>query len=139
MYPKPAFYVLVVLLAGSLLFSACTLFPGKPDPAALTATAIALTPSVTPVTPTPLPPLAILIVPQGADQSLASGLENSMKELTTASGMRFQTRASLTTAELTEDMDIIVAISPDPGITALAQAAPTTPIRCSRDRWSCEW
>ncbi|MGA9398367.1 MAG: hypothetical protein WBV22_08930 [Anaerolineaceae bacterium] len=126
MNPKPAKRVFLIYLLGSLLFSACSFLPDKPDPAELTATAIALTPTVTPVTPTPLPPLAILIAPQGSDQTLAGELETSMKGLSTTGGMRFQVRPSLTTTELTPDMAIVAAISPDPGLAALAQAAPET-------------
>jgi hypothetical protein len=49
-----------------------------------------------------------------------------MKELATSEGMRFQTRPSLATTELASDMTIIVAIPPDPGVAALAQAAPAS-------------
>lgn len=126
MNPKPATRAFVIYILGSLLFSACSLLPNKPDPAELTATAVALTPTRTPVTPTPLPPLAILVAPQGSDQTLAGELETSMKELSATGGMRFQVRPSLTTTELTPDMAIVAAIPPDPGLAALAQAAPET-------------
>lgn len=121
---KPEIRILIFCLIGILFFTACSIFPGKPEPSELTATAFALTPSAIPVTPTSLPPLAILIVPQTADQTLAVGMEQTMKELSSADGLRFQIRPSLSPAELTTDIKIVAALAPDPGLTALAQAAP---------------
>src|SRR5512136_1045927 len=126
MNSKPTTRAILILLIGSMLLSACSLLSNKSDPAELTATAVALTPTVTSVTPTPLPPLVILIVPQGSDQTLAGELETSMRGLSSTGGMRFQVRPSLTATELTTDIAIVAAISPDPGLAALAQAAPET-------------
>jgi hypothetical protein len=115
-----------VLILGSLFLSACSAFPSKTPPPDLTATVIALTPTISPATPTPLPPLAILVVPDGADPVIASQLEGEMKSLADNADMRFQVRPSLTTADLSADMTIVAALSPDPGLTSLSQAAPST-------------
>lgn len=123
---KPATIAILISILGSFLFSACTLLPDKPDPLEMTATVVALTPTANPPTATPLPPLAILIVPQDADQTLANEVEATMKELASENRMRFQNRPSLSVAELTKDMAIVAAIPPDPGLTALAQTAPNT-------------
>lgn len=121
---KPAVTVCLVLIISSIFLSACSLFPAKTPPPDLTATAIALTPTALPATATPLPPLAILVVPEGADQALADELEQEMKSLAEAGNMRFQVRPALSTAELTSDITIVAALPPDPGLSALAQAAP---------------
>lgn len=118
--------ICLILLASSLLLNACSFLPAKTPPADLTATAVALIPTTIPVTPTPLPPLAILIVPDGADQALADELEQEMKSLAEAGKMRFQVRPSLSTTELSSDIRIVAALPPDPGMATLAQAAPDT-------------
>jgi hypothetical protein len=123
---KSAGTICLILLISSLLPTACSFLPAKTPPADLTATAIALTPTAIPVTPTPLPPLAILIIPDGADQVLADELEQEMKSLAEAGKMRFQVRPSLSTTELSKDIRIVAGLPPDPGMAALAQAAPDT-------------
>lgn len=123
---KSAGPLCLMVLISSLLLAACSLLPAKTPPADLTATAIALTPTAIPATPTPLPPLAILIVPDGADQVLADELEQEMKLLAEAGGMRFQVRPSLSGGDLTPDMKIVTALPPDPGLATLAQSAPDT-------------
>ena len=118
--------VLLMLLLGSVLLSACSLLPDKTPPPDLTATAVALTPTERPSTPTPLPPLAVLVVPVGADPVLADQIEQRMKELAQAVEMRFQVRTSLSQNELGEDMTIVAVLPPDPGLSALAQNTPQT-------------
>ena len=123
---KSAGTLCLILLLGGVLLTACSLVPAKTPSADLTATAIALTPTAIPATPTALPPLAILIVPVGADQALADELEQEMKSLADAGKMRFQVRPSLTRVDLSPDMTIVAALPPDPGLADLAQAAPST-------------
>jgi hypothetical protein len=126
MQMKPTIRLSLMLIIGSLVFSACSQFTPKPDPVALTATVVALTPAEMPATHTPLTPLSILIVPPGADQVLADELENEMRGLAEDDGLRFQVRPSLSLGELAPELEIVVAIPPDPGLVALAQAAPAT-------------
>ncbi len=118
--------VFQILLLIGLLISGCTLFPSNTPPPDLTATFIALTPTESPVTPTPLPPLAVLVVPDGADPTLAEQLEQKMRTLAEAAEMRFQVRPSLNLNELSDDMTVVAVLAPDPGLSALASGAPQT-------------
>jgi hypothetical protein len=111
-----------ILLLVGLLISGCSLFPSNTPPPDLTATVAALTPTDRPVTPTPLPPLAVLVVPDGADPTLAEQLEQKMRTLTEAAEMRFQVRPSLSQNELSDDMTVVAVLAPDPGLSALASA-----------------
>jgi hypothetical protein len=118
--------VIQIFLLIGLLISGCTLFPSNTPPPDLTATFTALTPTENPATPTPLPPLAVLVVPDGADTTLAEQLEEKMRTLTEAVEMRFQVRPSLTLNELSSDMTIVAVLAPDPGLSILASGAPQT-------------
>jgi hypothetical protein len=123
---NPSRRVSQVLLLISMLLSGCSLFPSKTPPPDLTATVVALTPTESPVTPTPLPPLAVLVVPAGADPALAEQLEQKMRDLAEAAKMRFQVRPSLSQNELSDDMTVVAVLAPDPGLSALAAAAQKT-------------
>jgi hypothetical protein len=126
MLTNPSRRTFQLLLLGILILSGCSLLPSKTPPPDLTATIAALTPTASPSTPTPLAPMAILVVPAGADPGLADKLEEEMKSLTQAIGMRFQVRPSLSQNELSDDISIVTVLYPDPGLAALAQAAPQT-------------
>lgn len=87
-------------------------------------------PSETPVIPptltaTPTIPLAVLILPANLDPETSNLYQTTVYDLTQSSGYRFQTRDSITEADLTEPgLKIVIALPPDPGIAALAAAAP---------------
>ena len=87
-------------------------------------------PSETPVIPptltaTPTIPLAALILPSNLDPETSNLYQTTVYDLTQSSGYRFQTRDSITEADLTEPgLKIVIALPPDPGIAALAAAAP---------------
>jgi hypothetical protein len=112
--------VIVVLIA--IILGAC----GNSDPS-VTSTPL---PSETPVIPptltaTPTIPLAILILPADLDPETSNLYQTTVYDLTQASGYRFQVRNSMTPAEMTEPgLQIVIALPPDPGIAALAAAAP---------------
>jgi hypothetical protein len=76
------------------------------------------------LTATPTIPLAILIIPADLDTDTANLYEKTVYNLTQASGMRFQVRNTLTPAELEPGLKVVIAFPPDPGIAALAAAAP---------------
>ena len=79
----------------------------------------------TPVlTSTPVVPLAILILPATLDAESSNLYQKTVYDLTQTSGMRFQVRNALTPAELEPGLQIVIALAPDPGIAALAAAAP---------------
>lgn len=104
------------------LLSAC----GGSEPS-VTSTPL---PSETPVIPptltaTPTIPLAVLILPADLDPDTSNLYQTTVYDLTQSSGYRFQVRNSITEADLSEPgLRIVVALPPDPGIAALAAAAP---------------
>ena len=113
-------FILLVVIA--ILISACGT---TREPAA----------SPTPLgtdTPIPLPtltatatiPLAILVIPANLDPDASNLYQKTVYDLTQASGFRFQVRNELTSADLEPGLKVVVAFPPDPGIAALAAAAP---------------
>jgi hypothetical protein len=86
-------------------------------------------PSDTPIVPptftaTPVTPLAILVLPADLDPETSNLYQKTVYDLAQASGLRFQVRNALTTADLEPGLKVVVALPPDPGIAALAAAAP---------------
>ena len=109
--------ILVILLA----LSAC-----GGGGAAGTSTPV---PTDTPVVPptstsTPSTPLAILVLPADLDPDTSNLYQKTVYDLTQVSGMRFQVRNTLTPADLEPGLQVVIALPPDPGIAALAAAAP---------------
>lgn len=106
-----------------LILSACG---GTSEP---TATSVPLaTETSAPLPPeqtaTPVIPLAVLVMPPTLDPESSNLYQKTVYDLTQASGMRFQVRNTLTPAELEPGLQIVIALAPDPGIAALATAAP---------------
>ncbi|HEX2697909.1 MAG TPA: hypothetical protein VHM28_09385, partial [Anaerolineales bacterium] len=117
MRAKPA--ILIILLA--LILNACSFGGGNNTPTpAPTNTAIPL-PTLT---ATPVTPLAILVVPEGMDKATSDAYQKVVYDLAQGSGLRFQVRNSMTPADLEPGLKVVVALPPDPGIAALAAAAP---------------
>ncbi len=119
--PIPSLVILAVLL----ILAGCSSLPGG-SPVAPTAQPSPL-PADTAV-PTPLPPdpLAILILPADLPRSQADAYQSFIYDLAQESGFRFQVRNSLSPAEIEPGLKIVVALAPDPGLQALASAAPQT-------------
>lgn len=83
------------------------------------------TPIVPPtLTPAPATPLAILVVPADLDTETSNLYQKTVYDLAQASQMRFQVRNALTPADLEPGLKVVIALPPDPGIAALAAAAP---------------
>lgn len=76
------------------------------------------------LTATPVTPLAILVMPSDLDKPTADAYQKVVYELAQASGMRFQVRNTLTPATLEPGLKVVIALPPDPGLAALAAAAP---------------
>ena len=74
--------------------------------------------------PTPGIPLALLVVPADMDQETSDTYQTLVYNLAQSSGMRFQVRNTLTEADLEPDLRVVIALPPDPGLMALAPAAP---------------
>src|SRR6266496_719125 len=95
-------------------------------PPAVTSTPL---PSDTPIIPptltsTPTVPLAILVIPSDLDSETADLYEKTVYDLAQSSGFRFQVRNALTTADLEPGLKVVITLPPDPGVAALAAAAP---------------
>lgn len=110
----------LVPLIAVILISACNL--GQPaEPSAKPTSTVAPAPTAV---PTPASPLAVLIVPADMDKTLSDTYQTTVYNLAQASSLRFQVRNAFTPADLDPSLKIVVALPPDPGITALATAAP---------------
>ena len=95
------------------------------DPSA-TSAAIS-TETLTPLpgfTSTPTIPLAVLIVPADLDPDTSNLYQKTVYDLTQQSGYRFQVRNTFTTVDLEPGLQVVIAVSTDPGIAELAAAAP---------------
>lgn len=108
------------ILAIASILSACG-FGGQATPTPVPA----ITPTLPPaLTATPVTPLAILVMPPNLDKQTADAYQKVVYELAQASGMRFQVRNTLTPTTLEPGLKVVIALPPDPGIAALAAAAP---------------
>ncbi len=67
-----------------------------------------------------------MLAPAGADEAQVSALQSALYEAITSAGLRWQVRPSLSAADLTPELRLVVALPPDPGLAALAAAAPQT-------------
>ena len=111
--------ILLVVLA--LLLTAC----GSNEPAATSTPIPTDTPIIPPtLTATPTVPLAILVLPADLDTDTSDLYQKTVYDLAQASGLRFQVRNTLTVADLEPGLQVVIALPPDPGIVALAAAAP---------------
>ena len=75
-------------------------------------------------TATPSTPLAILVMPADLDPAQYELYQSTVYDLTQQSGFRFQVRNSLSEGDLESTLRVVIALPPDPGIAALAAAAP---------------
>ena len=112
--------ILLVVLA--MLLAAC----GSNEPIATNTPVPTDTPVIPPtMTATPTVPLAVLVLPTDLDAETSNLYQKTVYDLAQASGFRFQVRNILTAADLVEPgLQIVIALPPDPGIVALAAAAP---------------
>ena len=110
---------LISLLLTSTL-SACVL-GRQPEPTAVPTNTLASAPTAV---PTPSLPLALLVVPADMDKAASDAYQRTVYELAQQSGMRFQVRNVLAPQDVEPGLRIVIAVPPDPGIAALAAAAP---------------
>lgn len=116
------FRTILLLTVMAVLASAC----GPSQPSVTATPPPTETPIVAPtLTPTTASPLAVLIVPADLDPTASNLYQKTVYDLTQQSGYRFQVRNTFTEADLAEPgLQIVIAVSSDPGIAALAPAAP---------------
>jgi len=74
--------------------------------------------------PTLETPLAILVVPADMEKVASDAYQKVVYDLAQSSGMRFQVRNSFSPADIEPGLRILIALPPDPGITAIAASAP---------------
>jgi hypothetical protein len=116
-----------MLIAG--LLAACGETPAAPIATPELVVVSTPTPEELPTplpTHTPAPSLAILLTGPGADTTQAGALQTALNDTITAAGLHWQVRQQLTPAELGPAVRLVVALPPDPGLAALAAAAPET-------------
>jgi hypothetical protein len=112
--------LLSVIFALFLLASGCSLFKtNQPISTPM------LLPTTAP-TATSLPARAILIAPNGADPSLLGEAQILLKELTSSSGLLFETRSEITTKEISTDIKILVFLTHPDNLGTLSNSAPRT-------------
>jgi hypothetical protein len=112
---------IVLFILIGLLLSAC----GGNAPAGTLTPVPSDTPIVPPtITASPAAPLAVLVLPADLEPETSNLYQKTVYDLAQASGLRFQVRNSLTPADLEPGLKIVIALPPDPGIAALAAAAP---------------
>lgn len=121
---------LVMFSLTGFMISGCS--QGKPKPTytpALPSVTLTELPTETPTpvpTSTPQPPLAVLLAPPGSDSAQAQAYQSALNEPIAAAGLRWQVRPSLSQADLTPELRLVVVLPPDPGVAALAESAPHT-------------
>jgi hypothetical protein len=76
------------------------------------------------LTATPTVPLAILVLPADMDAETSNLYQKTVYDLAQAAGMRFQVLHTLTPAYLEPGLKIVIVLLADPGLAALAPAAP---------------
>ena len=112
---------LTLLLALALALTAC-----GPKPTEAPTAVPSETPTPTPtLPPTPDTPLAILLIPADMDQATSDLYQKTVYDLAQGSGFRFQVRNTLSPVDAADPtLKVVIALPPDPGIAALAAAAP---------------
>lgn len=116
------FRLLIFLVVFGLLLSACG---AGETPAAEPPPAPTDTPVPPPaLTATPTVPLAILVLPADMDAETSNLYQKTVYDLAQSAGMRYQVRNTLTTADLEPGLKIVIVLLADPGLAALAPAAP---------------
>ena len=111
--------ILLVVLA--ILLTAC----GSNETVATNTPVPTDTPIIPPtLTATPTVPLAVLVLPADLDAEISNLYQKTVYDLAQASGFRFQVRNTFTTADLEPGLQVVIALPPDPGVVALAAAAP---------------
>jgi hypothetical protein len=115
--PRPIILIILIVLA----LTACGRGEAAGTPTAVPTDTPIVPPTLTPTTATPL---AILVLPSDLDPDASNLYQKTVYDLAQASGLRFQVRNTLTAADLEPGLQVVISLPPDPGIAALAAAAP---------------
>jgi len=109
-----------------LLMTGCGVTGEKTvSPEEMTITAVP-EPTATPIdTPTPLPPVGVLLTPPGSDQRLSDELNPIIGSYIRDLGLRFQVLINLTEDDFQrDDYQIVVVLAPFPDLQTLAESTP---------------
>jgi hypothetical protein len=115
--------VLSYLILALILLTACA----PPTSTTPTPESPRATPLPTATAILPSSPLAILVLPSEMAQAESDQYQTLVYDLAQANGMRFQVRNVLTPADVAYEgpaLKVVVALPPDPGLDAMAAAAP---------------
>ncbi|HJR80115.1 MAG TPA: hypothetical protein VJ821_08585 [Anaerolineales bacterium] len=114
--------IIILLIFFVVVLSAC----GGGEASGTSTPSPTDTPVVPPtLTPTIATPLAILVLPADLDPDTSNLYQKTVYDLTQTSGLRFQVRNTLTDVDIAEPgLQVVISLPPDPGIAALAAAAP---------------
>ncbi|MBN1665532.1 MAG: hypothetical protein JW862_00525 [Anaerolineales bacterium] len=128
--PFSAFVRLLMLLSGLLLLVACATSTSSPQ-VEVTATLTETPPPTTTTTPeptvTPLPPVGLLLAPEGADARLVDRMQNLLSQRISAAGLRYQVRPALSVQDFERDRyQWVIALPPLDNLPELVAAAPET-------------
>ena len=77
-------------------------------------------------TPTPTIPLVLLLAPPGSDPAQLAEIQPILAELATQEGYTLEVRPTLTSEQISESVQMVVSLPPDPGLERLAAAAGST-------------
>lgn len=111
------FVLAVGLMAGCSRGEGQTPTPVQSEPAA--------SPTDIP-TETVLPPKLVLVVPPGSDPAQAAAVGPAAAQAAGEFGLAFEQRENLASGGAPENLRMVVAIPPDPGVAGLASAMPET-------------
>jgi len=112
----------IFLVVAVLSLSAC----GGGNATSSTSTPVPTDTAVPPptLTATAVVPLAVLVVPATLDVDSSNLYQKTVYDLAQAAGLRFQVRNTLTPADFEPGLQVVIMLPPDPGVVALAAAAP---------------
>ena len=128
-------FSLFILLLSSLTLFACAPTDAESTPTEASPTSPGASPTAPSATPleatsesTPIftQSKVVLVAGSGADPVLTDQVSRTLSELAASEDLDFEQRSSFTLEDPTAEIKVLAAIPPDPGLAALAQAAPAT-------------
>ena len=116
------FRSIILLIVTIVVVSACG---NNAQPTATSAPVTIDTLTLPPAfTPTPTVPLVVLVIPADLEPQTSELYQKTVYDLAQQSGMRFQVRNAFSSADFEPGLQVVIALTTDPGIAALAAAAP---------------
>ncbi len=122
--------ILIIIVIFSLGTASCGSSLPIPKPGATATQSIptsspTYTPQPTPsASPTPVIPLAVLLAPQGADPAQVKAAGSALGNLSAREGIRWEMRPSLSKADVTADLRLVIAFPPALDLQEIIKAAP---------------